>query len=217
MIWRETKVGWLAEGEPSTELLVVLLPDGDGAATDLRDVAATWSTSLPNTAFLVLDRLEDADRSVASTLDWVGLSRSRLLLVGFGAGGRHALSLAETAEDGCAGVLAYGIPLESAAGPTPVGHIRLRLIGDRTADPDESFSAVICGLVALGVDARGMQLSGPGLTRPAIRLGAAYLAELSASALMTGSGRGRGTGSPRRARLGIVTALGPRQGCRSPH
>jgi pimeloyl-ACP methyl ester carboxylesterase len=153
--------------------------------------------SLPNAALVVLNRLEDADGSVAAMLHRLGLSRSRLLLVGFGAGGQHALSLALTTAECCAGLLAYGISPELGAQPRPVGgHVKVRLIGDRTGELDERLSAVIRRLVAFGIDARGMQLSGTGLTRPATRLGAAYLAELSASALMTGSTRSHSTETP---------------------
>jgi hypothetical protein len=186
MIWRQTDVGWLGESEQHAKLLVALLPDQAGEAAKLRDVAALWAAPLPNAAFMVFERLDDLDVSLAATLDLVGLRPCRLLLVGFGRGAEIGLSVAFKSAECCAGVVAYVASPASIARLTPDSReTKIRLIGDKEGEPGERLSDAIHHMVALGIDARGIELSGDGLTRAAIRLGGAYLTELSASALAT--------------------------------
>ena len=188
MHWRKTNVGWMSEraGETSAELLVAILADQDSPPAALFDVATAWAQAFPLSALVILEGLEHIEAHLTEALARVRLPPRRLLLVGLGEGGRIGLSLALEAAPRCAGVLVYdALPdLPVSAGPRSRG-VKVRLIGHEAEDPrhDGRLGDLVRRLGGLGIDARATQLLEPGLTPSAIRLGAAYLAELSASAL----------------------------------
>jgi pimeloyl-ACP methyl ester carboxylesterase len=184
MIWRKTPTGWLGDHEKPSELLVAVLPDQGVDAIALRDVAAAWSISMSRTAFVIFERLDAVETELAATLVQVGLCPNRLLLVGFGSGGQIGLSLALNSAQSCAGLLAYDVPPAWVPDATPIVHnMKIRLVGHRNGALGGGLGDIIRRLVVMGIDARATQLPEPGLTPSAIRIGAAYLADLSASAL----------------------------------
>jgi predicted esterase len=200
----------IAKGPP--EALVALLHDvGAGAAT-LTPVAARWATSVPTTAFIALDLIDQRDqasgglraeptlhrdagaivldrasRQLAPLLEHQlragGLDASRLVLVGFGHGGTLALHMALHHGRSC-GALAFAAKLLR---PLPrilrVDH-KVRLI-ECMGDGDGGHGGlrdVVATLTARGIDVRGVVLAGPVLSDAAIRHGEAYLVELVATA-----------------------------------
>ena len=168
-------------------ILVALLPDRSDAWAPLQAAAEAWAPSLPHAAFFVCEQLDCLEPVLMDVLAWARLPLSRLLVVGVGRGGARALSLAHV-PDGlpCAGVLAYdAIPEPPADAAGHWGGTKIRLLHGPAAPPrrEPAIGEAVRRLQALGVDVRGTVLQEAGLTRPALRLGAAYLTELAAAAL----------------------------------
>jgi len=191
MAWRETEIGWFddADGTTSAELLVAVLPDKGTPAAIVRKAATIWAHSLPTASFVIFDH--SLTRAVVETLlhqalAYTNLPPSRLLLVGLTDGATVGFSIVIGASHrACAGMVAYDAkPFPLVDLSTVARHTKLRLIGCMGQEADEEqFAQTIRDLGRLGADIRGTLLLEPGLTPSAIRLGAAYLGELSASAL----------------------------------
>jgi hypothetical protein len=167
------------------EIVVALLADRHASPGALQAAAETWAESLPRAAFFVCVRLEAVEMCLLEVLAWAGLPASRLFIAGAGYAGRLALSLARKPEGfPCAGVLAYDASPEFPADAAwRWGAAAIRLICGDGANPANAarLDDTVRQLQALGVDARGAVLKQPGLTPAAVRLGAAYLAELAAA------------------------------------
>lgn len=127
----------------SPEALVVLLHDLGASAVTLTSIAARWSVTVPATAFIALDGIEQLDvrscdppraapganaataptlldraaHNLTALLDYQLRSRrldgTRLVLVGFGYGGTLALHLSLHRSWRCAGILAIAAQLVS--------------------------------------------------------------------------------------------------------
>lgn len=190
--WHKTRLGWIGgsvAGE-RPELLVVILADGATPSAVVRDVVGAWAATLPLTLFMLFERFLDRssiEPFLTETLETVGLPPGRLLLVGVRDGATLGLSIALSARrPGFAGLLAYDAILEQMAAPAEQAwRPKIRLIGrdgEGRFAPD-LFARTIHDLSTLGLDVRGTLLLEPGWTPSAIRIGASYLAELSASAL----------------------------------
>jgi pimeloyl-ACP methyl ester carboxylesterase len=172
--------------ETPADLLVAILPDQDSPPAALFDVAAAWAQAFPLSVLVIFEELENIEAHLTEVLAQVGLPPRRLLLVGLGEGGRIGLPLALEAAPRCAGVLVYdALPDLPVSADLRSRGVKIRLIGRKAEDPrhDDRLGDVVRRLAGLGIDTRATQLLEPGLTPSAIRLGAAYLAELSASAL----------------------------------
>ena len=187
MKWSRTESGWAGEpGETPAELLVAVLGGAGSPLGDLRDVAADWARSLPTGAFMIFEILTDIEARLAAALARLGLPARRLILVGIGDSGTVCLKIAFQAATIGVGVLVYNpLPdlVPAAARVNPMARVRLIGLGSDASFHDELLAALVRRLRSLGIDARATEMAEPGMTRPAIRLGAAYLAELSASAL----------------------------------
>ena len=188
MKWSKTDSGWTGErgdGVPA-ELLVAVLGGPQSPAGDLREVAADWAQSLPSGVFVIFEILTDIEARLAAALASLGLPTRRLILVGIGDGGTVCLKVAFEAAPIGIGVLVYNPQPDLPLAAAPVNPMaKVRLIGPTSGSSfhDELLGALVRRLRCLGIDARATELAEHGLTRSAIRLGAAYLAELSASAL----------------------------------
>jgi pimeloyl-ACP methyl ester carboxylesterase len=129
----------IAKGAP--EALVVLLHDLGASATTLTSIAARWSPTVPTTAFIALDGIEQLDvrscdlphaapganagaepalldraaRNLEALLEHQLRSRrldgGQLVLVGFGCGGTLALHLVLRRNWRCTGILAFAAQL----------------------------------------------------------------------------------------------------------
>lgn len=190
--WQKTRLGWIGGRKKGQrpELLVLILADRETPSAVLRGVAVAWAATLAPTLFVVFDR--SVDRSsiepfLTTALETAELPASRLLLVGVRDGGTLGLSIAlRSGHPGFAGLLAYDpILAETTVSARQAWRPRIRLVGREgegrvTAD---LFARTISDLSRLQLDVRGTLLPEPGWTPAAIRIGAAYLAELSASAL----------------------------------
>jgi len=202
MAWLEFSLGLRLDpiGKASPEALVVLLHDFGDAAATLTCVAARWATTVPTTAFIAFDRIDQLHSpSEPAELDRVTrhleplleqqlrsyrLDASRLVLVGFGYGGTLALHMLLHQGVSCVGVVAFAATL---ARPLPrVLRVdrKVRLIecaADRHIGHG-SLRDVVALLTARGIDTRGVLLAGSVLSDQAIRHGGAYLVELVATA-----------------------------------
>jgi predicted esterase len=200
----------IAKGSP--EALVILLHDLGASAATLTPIAARWATSVPTTAFIALDGIEQLDPSSSglpphtidpsaepTVLDRAArhlepllehqlgscrLDASRLVLVGFGHGGTLALHVLLRQGWSCAGVLAFAAKLTR---PLPrilrVGYkVRLMECVGDGHVGHSSLRDVVALLTARGIDTRGVSLAGSALSDEAIRHGGAYLVELVATA-----------------------------------
>lgn len=187
MKWSKTDSGWAGEpGDTPAELLVAVLGGAGSPPGDLRDVAADWARSLPSGAFLIFEILTDIEARLAAALVRLGLPPRRLILVGIGDGGTVCLKIAFQAAPIGVGVLVYNPPpdlIPAATRTNPMAKVRLIGLSSDASFHDELLGALVRRLRSLGIDARATEMAEPGMTRPAIRLGAAYLAELSACAL----------------------------------
>jgi predicted esterase len=132
--------------------------------------------------------LEQAARRLESLviqqLRAFGIDESRLVLSGFGSGGTLVLWLAMRDAWRGAGVLAIGARLVLPFPRRSWGTGKVRLIdcpGPHAADCS-ILREVVALFVARGIDARGAVLAAPPLSDDAVRHGAAYLAELVATA-----------------------------------
>jgi predicted esterase len=199
----------IATGSP--QALVVMLHNRGASAPPLYPVATRWATSVPTTAFVALDGIEqlepassdhpehamiDGDSelpqidraarnlepALESQLRSLRLNASRLVLVGFGYGGTVALHMVLHQGWNCAGVLAFAAKLMR---PLPrgvrVSH-KVRLIGRGGDVCHSSLREDVALLTARGIDTRGVLLSGSAMSDEAIRHGGAYLVELVATA-----------------------------------
>jgi hypothetical protein len=189
MEWSKADVGWIGEriDGPSPELLVAVLASPQASPLDLRTIAADWARSLPSSAFVVFEILTDIGTRLAAALSRLGLPASRLLLVGIGDGGTVCLNIAFQAAPISIGVLIYDPQPHLLTPPASVNpKAKVRLVGFRRDDPMsyDLLGALVRRLRALSIDAQAAELAEPGLTQPAVRLGGAYLTELSASALV---------------------------------
>jgi hypothetical protein len=190
--WQKTKLGWIGgrvDGE-RPELLVAVLADDATPSAVIRDVVAAWAATLPLTLFVIVDRLLDRSSIgpfLTETLEDFGLPPGRLLLVGVRDGATLGLLIAlNSSRPGFAGLLAYDAVLGQVADlPEQAWRPKIRLIGrdGESRFDHDLFARTIHDLSALGLDVRGTLLLEPGWTPSAIRIGASYLAELSASAL----------------------------------
>jgi hypothetical protein len=190
--WQKTSFGWIGGGAEGKrpELLVAILADSETPGSVIRDVVAAWMANLPHTLFVIVDRFVDRSSigpSLTAALEAADLPASRLLLVGVRDGATLALSIAlEVPRPGFAGLVGYDAIFERIARPTgPESRPKIRLIGrDGESRPTPNlFAHAIRDLTAFGLDVRGTLLLEPGWTPSAIRIGASYLAELSALAL----------------------------------
>jgi hypothetical protein len=190
--WQKTRLGWFGgrKGGRRPELLVVILADRETPSAVLRGVAVAWAATLPPTHFVILDRFVDRssiEPFLTASLETVELPVSRLLLVGVRESATIGLSIALGPDcPGFAGLLAYDPILDKTTVPVVQARLpRIRLVGrdgEGRAAAD-LFARTIRDLSTLGLDVRGTLLPEPGWTSAAIRIGASYLAELSASAL----------------------------------
>jgi pimeloyl-ACP methyl ester carboxylesterase len=197
----------IAKGSP--EALVVLLHDvGDSAAT-LIPVAARWATSVPTTAFIALEGIEQPDpRQTMPHLDvaagstaldraarhlepqleqqlrFYRLDARRLVLAGFGYGGTLALHMLLRHGWSCAGILAFAAKVTRPLPRILKADYKIRLIERVGAGHvgHGTLRDVVALLTARGIDTRGVLLAGPTLSDEAIRHGGAYLVELVATA-----------------------------------
>jgi hypothetical protein len=183
-------------GTPETELLVAILIGHSKPCLDWHAAAAAWSLSLPRAAFVIAEHAPSPamlEAFVSGALLRFGLRPSRLLLVGLGDGAKVGFSVTlQSPRPICASLLAYGaVPDLDVDPPLSGRQTKIRLIGhiSDTNPDDQQFARAVRRLCSLGVDVRGTLLTDLGLTTSSIRLGAAYLGELSASAL-DGSPRG---------------------------
>ncbi len=192
MLWRKTEFGCAGErdGAAPAELLVAVLLDADRPGALVRDAVAAWAPSLPSARFLLFNRWPSAglvENVLPDALASAGLPPSRLLLVGLRGRATAGLSaVLGTAHPPCAGMLAYdGLPVRAGQLSPAARQVKVRLIGWRGegSGDEDLFAQAIRDLGAAGVDVRGTWMVEAGLTPAAIRLGAAYLGELSASAL----------------------------------
>jgi hypothetical protein len=193
MQWRKTEFGCAGErdGAAPAELLVAVLLDADMPGALVRDAVAAWAPSLPTARFLLFNRCPPAGLIEAVLLDALAsadLPPSRLLLVGLRGTATVGLSVVLGAvPPPCAGMLAYdGLPVRTGQLSPAARQIKIRLIGwqGEGRGDEDLFAQTIHDLGAAGIDVRGTWMIGTGLTPAAIRLGAAYLGELSASALV---------------------------------
>jgi hypothetical protein len=184
MTWPRTDIEW--RSTPAGQkpvLLVAILTGGNSPPAGLWDAAAGWARLFPLSTVVIFKWHDDIEARLNSVLAEVRLPPERLLLVGFGEGARISLSLALGGALPCAGVLIYdGLPDVPPAAIAVNPRVRVRIIGHTFGDPrhDDRLGAVVRQLADMGVDVRATQLADLGLTPAAIRLGAAYLAELSA-------------------------------------
>jgi hypothetical protein len=186
--WSKTDGGWMGERADRglAELLVAVIGEPRSPLPDLKDIAADWARSLPSAAFVVFDLLADVGTRLSAVLAGLGLPVTRLLLVGIGDGGVTCLNIAFKAAPFSIGVLIYGpTPDLLTAGAPPRSSAKIRLVGFDDGSPlhGDLLGAMIHRLRTAGIDASAAELAEPGMTPSAIRRGAAYLAELSASAL----------------------------------
>jgi hypothetical protein len=193
MRWRKTQDDWKIRqtGEAPAELLVAILTDCGPSARALADTASAWTNLFPRSDFVVFDRHDNLGVRISNALAMARLPPDRLLLVGAGRGARLALSFGLNATPPCAGVLAYdALPEVPAAVPPANRRVKIRIVGHVFDDPgrDHRLGDAVRALGDLGIDARATQLIDCGLTPAAIRLGTAYLAELSATALQYSAG-----------------------------
>jgi predicted esterase len=203
----------IAKGSP--QALVVMLHDRGASAAPLKLVATRWATSVPTTAFIALDGIEQLEpascghpehamlagdteftlidrttRNLEPVLERqlrsLRLNPSRLVLVGFGYGGTAALHMVLHQGWNCAGVLAFAATLML---PLPrllrVAH-KVRLIECAGGVGHSRLRDDVALLTARGIDTRGVLLSGSALSQEAIRHGGAYLVELVATAQQRG-------------------------------
>jgi dienelactone hydrolase len=177
------RLGPSAKGPP--EALVVLLPDLGTATAMLMPVASRWATTVPTTAFVVLDSKEaSVEPLLSEQLRNFQLDANRLVMVGFGYGGTLALHMLLRQGWNWAGVLAFSARLTRLPGRILRTDIKVRLVecvDDRHAD-HASLRDVVASLTARGIDVRGTSLPGSFLSAAAIRHGGAYLVELVATA-----------------------------------
>lgn len=172
----------IAKGSP--EALVVLLPDL-GAAAAMLPIAARWATTVPTTAFVLLDGGEPlAELVLSEQLRSFRLDASELVLAGFGNGGTLALHILLRRGWRCAGILAFSARLPRLPCRILRTDIKVRLIEcvDEGHLAHGSLRDAVASLMARGIDARGTLLAGSVLSEAAIRHGGAYLVELVASA-----------------------------------
>jgi hypothetical protein len=193
MDWQDTEDGWVTlpcDGTDAALLIVLLTQDGfDGRIA--RKLVAAWSGLLPQACFALLRAQSEpgaAERRLGELVSRLRVPPARLILVGLdGTGCEHAVALAlRTSRATSAGLLCFGVwPACVANLPHPISHVRVRLIATAGEDaPDEEqFARMVRDLATLGADVRANALSQPGFSPAAIRLGAAYLAELAAAAL----------------------------------
>lgn len=194
-----------------TALVVVLHSWGDVEAAHA--LTAAWAPTVPAAAISMLRVADGGDigeiaAQLAHRVEQAGLQAGRMVLAGFGGAAGMTLQLAvgQGASGrgplACAGVLACGdvLPPLALLARRSVTQARLRLIW---AADDPLFCAAALGDLlrccrAAGVDAQGAVLarhggaSGGDHDGPApalVRLGAAYLAELVATALDAPPGR----------------------------
>ncbi|HVJ32666.1 MAG TPA: hypothetical protein VND94_06065 [Terriglobia bacterium] len=208
--------------EQSPKVLAVLLHDATNTIASLTTAVTRWAPNLIATTFIAPTEaelpqptanglspsmpasevpekpgeVERAARLAAPQLErqlrFYHLDASRLVLVGFGHGGRLALHL--LLQGRCAGALTFAARLTR---PLPrIGEIsgKVRLVEYAGADHSgySGMRNVMTSLVARGVDARGVVLGGAGLSDEAIRHGGAYLCELVATAQRSHRFRGDG-------------------------
>jgi hypothetical protein len=188
MEWSKTDLGWMGEraDRGRAELLVAVIGEPNASPLDLRDIAADWARSLPLSAFAVFELLNDIGNRLAAALSRLGLPADRLLVVGIGKSGASCLGIAFEAAPIGIGVLIYGPTPDLLATAVPrQSSAKVRLIGvdDGTPCYSELLGALVQRLRTAGIDAQAAELAEPGMTPSAVRRGAAYLAELSASAL----------------------------------
>ena len=199
----------IALGSP--EALVVVLADRGTSAAPLEPVATRWAKTVPTTAFIALDGIEQlepascghpehamldghaeftlivpAARNLESNLERqlrsLRLNPSRLVLVGFGYGGTLALHMVLHQGWSCAGVLAFAAKLIRPL-PRVMGTVnKVRLIGCVRGIGHSSMRDDVALLTQRGIDTRGVLLSGSALSQEGIRHGGAYLVELVATA-----------------------------------
>lgn len=199
MTWLQFSQGlWQApSAEQSPKVLAALLHDLGDSVTNLTPAVARWAPNMAATAFISPaahdtmvgekpGQIEHLARQtmpqLARQLRFYHLDASRLVLIGFGYGGRLALQL--LLQSRCAGALTFAAQLTR---PLPrAGEIngKVRLVEYAGADRSgySSMRNVMSSLVTHGVDARGVVLGGPELSDEAIRHGGAYLCELVATA-----------------------------------
>ncbi len=197
----------IAGGSP--DAIAVLLHDLDQSPATLLAVGARWAATVPTTAFVAVDGLEQFDPPTGArswhalfdldpgaaplALDRIArhlepllaqLDASRLVLVGFREGGTVALHLVLRHGWRCAGVLAFSPRLTRPLPRIIRADAKIRLI--ETAEGrhvgDAELRDAVSSLAARGVDARGVLLPGSTLSDQAIRHGGAYLVELIATA-----------------------------------
>jgi predicted esterase len=198
-------------GKGLPHALVVMLPDRGASAAQLELLATRWAMTVPTTAFIALDaieqlepggplllanaaldtdaelaRIDSATRNLepvlAGHLRSFRLDAGRLVVVGIGYGGTLALCLSVHQAWRCAGVLAFAAKLIR---PLPrivrVAH-KVRLIGCAGGEGHNRLRDDVALLTARGIDTRGVVLAGSALSDEAIRHGGAYLVELVATA-----------------------------------
>jgi hypothetical protein len=197
MLWAKFSHGFRLDPIAKTppEALVVLVSDIEMSAEVLTSLAERWATTIPTTAFIVL---ETAGQSRVSSLDRMtqqldsllkqqlrtyGLDASRLVLVGFGYGGTVALHLLLHKGCCCAGIITFASDL---ALPLPKHfsmNCKLRLICmEDHKGMRNTLSKAVEFLSKQGVDARIALLNSPLLSDESIRHGGSYLVELVATA-----------------------------------
>jgi len=196
----------IAGGPP--EAIVVVLHDFGQSTEALRAVAERWAASVPTTAFVLFDSIEQIDPppcggawhpllDLAAGAEPLVLDRivrhlepllapldaSRLVLVGFHHGATVALHLALRHGWSCAGVLAFS-PLLPQRLPRCIRiDAKIRLI-ESLESPHTGHADLrdaVSSLAARGVDARGVVLAGAILSDEGVRHGCAYLGELIAT------------------------------------
>jgi pimeloyl-ACP methyl ester carboxylesterase len=194
----------IAKGPP--QALVVLLPDRGASAATLTPIAGRWATTVPTTAFIVLEKIEQRDpRScgvppspkptviscvtrhlellLEHQLNSCRLDASRLVLVGFGYGGTLALNMLLRQGWSC-GVLAFSAKLTRPLPRLLSGGHKVRLIecvGDGHVG-ETSLRDAVTLLTGRGMDTRGVVLASSSQSEEAIRHGGTYLVELVATA-----------------------------------
>ncbi|GGF09684.1 hypothetical protein GCM10011611_13990 [Aliidongia dinghuensis] len=187
MKWTRTSFGLVAErtGGPSAEFLVAII-GGAGASPNLLDAADAWAAALPFGAFVVFEAEGDIPIRITRSLAGLPIPSGRQLLVGIGKGGGLCIDRAVEVPAACTGVLVYDPPAALATAAAALDRrVKVRLVGLGSDDPDRERlpGLLVQRLRSLGIDARATQLRERRLVGPAVRIGTAYLAELSAAAL----------------------------------
>jgi hypothetical protein len=187
MKWTRTGFGLIAERAEATpaELLVAIL-GGDDAPANLLEVAGEWAAALPFGAFVVFETLTDSAARIARSLAHVRVAQGRVLLVGMGQSGGVCINLVFRGRTSLVGMLVYDPPAASIALVASLDRsVKVRLVGLGSDDPRHELlpGILVRRLRLLGIDARATQLLEREFSRPAIRIGLAYLTELSAAAL----------------------------------